>query len=151
MALDFSHVDRYPELRELELRQLARTLLSPNSDLTLESLKDKIHGYTHGKLPHAEKVISMLYQLLEGDESLQEAPLPSFDKQVNGRGWDGLKKALTNSLTTGTFLDSQFYAVGLRSSTGLQTVRPIYFCSAVNVNFMSELLARESLSWILRG
>ena len=51
----FPWTDRYPELRELELRQLARVLLSSDSGPTLGLLKAKVRNYGQGELPHAEQ------------------------------------------------------------------------------------------------
>ena len=106
---NFLPVDRYPELRELELRQLARVLLSSGSGPTFKSSKQKVKCYTHGELPHGGHIISTLYELMESDESVEEASLtvaspPS--QQVFGEDWTGLRRALTSSLTSGTFLDS---------------------------------------------
>ena len=141
-------IDRYPELRELELRQLARVLLSSDPGPTLEFLKMKIKGCAHGELPYAENIIPALYELMENDESVKETPVPvatSPDQHATDGDWEGLKRALTSSLMSGTFLDSQFYAVGSRSSTGLPKIRPVYFCSAVGGSFASKLLGRMSL------
>ena len=140
----FPRIDRYPELRELELRQLARVLLSSDSGPTLELLKMKIKSYAHGELPHAEHILPALYELMENDESVKEMPLPAVaspNQQATGGDWEGLKRALTRSLTSGTFLDSQFYAVESRSSTGLPKIRPIYLCSEVGGSFTSKLVA----------
>jgi len=63
-------------LRELELRQLARVLLSSDSGPTPELLKIKIKNYAHGELPHAEHVLPALYELMENDESVKETSLP---------------------------------------------------------------------------
>ena len=150
----FPWIDRYPELRELELRKLARVLLSSDSGPELGLLKAKIKAYAHGELPHAENILPALYDLMESDESVKELPVPMAilpDKQATGGDWEGLKRALTSSLTSGTFLDSQFYAVESRPSTGLPKIRPVYFCSKVGKGFMSELVACESLTWITRG
>ena len=95
-------------------------------------------------MPHAEDILPALYELMESDESVEETPLPaaaSPDQRVVGRDWDGLKRALTSSLTSGTFLDSQFYAVESRTSADLPKIRPIYFCSAVCSSFASKLVA----------
>ena len=143
---------RYPELRELELRQLARVLLSSDSDPTLGKLKAKIKSYTNGQLPHAEHVLPVFYEIRENDRSVTEALPPkaaSSGQQVTGGHWDQLKEALTNSLTSGTFLDSQFYVTESRSSTGLPKIRPIYFCSTVGGGFPSKLAACGSLAWIV--
>jgi len=140
----FLKIDRYPELRELELRQLARVLLSSDSGLTLGVLNAKIGSYTSGELPHVEHVLPALYELMESDEPVEEMPLPaaaSPSQLVTGSDWDGLKRALTGSLTSGTFLDSQFYAVESRSSTDLPKIRPMYFCSAAGGSFASNLAA----------
>ena len=145
----FSKIDRYPELRELELRQLARVLLSPDSGPALGVLDAKIGTYTSGELPHAEHVLPALYELMESDESVKETPFlaaASHSQQATGGDWGGLKKALTKSLTSGTFLDSQFYAAESRSSTGLPNVRPIYFCSKVGGSFASKLVACKYLT-----
>jgi len=150
----FSQIDRYPELRELELRQLARVLLSSDSGPTLGLLKEKIKGYAHGELPHAENILPALYDLMESDESVKETQVPAAtlpDRQATGGDWEGLKRALTSSLTSGTFLDSQFYAVESRPSTGLPKIRPVYFCSTVGGGLMSELVACKSLARITCG
>ena len=68
----FPRIDRYPELRELELRQLERVLLLSEPGL----LKAKIKAYAHGELPHAENILSALYDLMESDESVKETPVP---------------------------------------------------------------------------
>ena len=118
---EFLLLDRYPELRELEIRQLARVLLSSDSGPALVTLKAKINSYAKRQLSHAEDVLPALYKLVESDESVEEAPSPTVvppNQQVVGGDWDGLKKALTSSLISGTFLDSQFYAVESRSQTG---------------------------------
>jgi len=144
----FPRIDRYPELRQLELRQLARALLSSDPDPTLELLKAKVKSYAHGELPHAEDILPAIYELMESDESVKETQFPvpvPPNQQATGGDWEGLKKALTSSLTSGTFLDSQFYAVESRSSTGLPKIRLVYFCSTVGGNLTSKLAARKSL------
>lgn len=143
---------RYSELRELEIRQLARALLPAASASTLRSLKETIESYTCGKLPHAKHVISALYELMESDESVEEVPLPTAaisNHEATSSDWAGLKKALTSSLTSGTFLDSQFYAVESRSSTGPPKIRPIYFCSMVGGNFVSKLMTCKPIALII--
>jgi len=141
-------------LRELELRQLARVLLSSDSGPTLELLKTKAKSYAHGELPHAEDVLPALYELMESDESVEETPLPAaapLNQETTGGNWEGLKKALTSSLASGTFLDSQFYAVESRSLAGLPKIRPIYFCSTVSGSFASKLVACKSFTWVMYG
>ena len=122
-------------------------LLSSDSGPTLESLKAKINSYAHGELAHAEHIFPALYELMESDESVKETPLPAAappNHQATGGDWEGLKKALTSSLISGTFLDSQFYAAESRFSTGLQKIRPVYFCSTVGGSFTSKLVACKS-------
>jgi len=151
---EFPQIDRYPELRELELRQLARVLLSPEPGPVPGLLKAKIKGYAHGELPHAENILPALYDLMESDESIKDTPpptAPSPDQKTTDGDWEGLKRALTNSLTSGTFLDSQFYAVESRPSTGLPKIQPVYFCSGVGGGFTSELVKCKSLTWIMHG
>ena len=126
---------------------MARVLLSSDSGPIFESLKHNIARYTHGQLPHGKHVISVLYELMEGNVSVEETPLPaaaSPDRGVVSGDWTGLKNALTSSLTSGTFLDSQFYAVKSKSSTDPPKIRPIYFCSAVGGSSMSKLTACKS-------
>ena len=150
---EFSRVDRYPELRVLELRQLARALLSSDSGPVLGALKTKIQSYASGQLPHAEDVLPALYELMESEESIDETPLPaaaSSNRHAIGGDWDGLERALTSSLTSGTFLDSQYYAVESRSSTGLPKIQPVYFCSAVGGSFASKLETCESFAPVIQ-
>lgn len=153
LAFDFSPMDRYPELKELGLRQLARVLLSSEPDRAMASLRGKVKSYTRGELPHAKHVISGLYRLMESNKSVEESPLPptvrSNQQNVDG-DWAGLKKALTSSLTSGTFLDSQFY-VESRSSTGPAEIRQLYFCSPVSTSFASKLMACKSFARIVCG
>ena len=129
-------------------------LLSSEPGPTLGLLKAKIKGYAHGELPHAENILPALYNLMESDESVKDTPppaAPSPDQHATDGDWEGLKRALTSSLTNGTFLDSQFYTVESRSSTGLPKIRPVYFCSTVGGGFMSELIKCKSLTPIMRG
>ena len=150
----FPRIDRYPELRELELRQLARVLLSSKSGPTLGLLRAKVRSYAHGEFPHAEHVLPALYELMESDESVEKTPLPvaaPLNNEAMGGDWEGLKRALTSSLTSGTFLDSQFYTAVSKSSTGLPKVRPIYFCSTVAGSFVSKLVARKSPTRVTCG
>ena len=121
-------------------------LLSSDPDTTLGLLKVKVESYAHGELPHAEHVLPALYELMESDESVEEVPLPAaapLNKEATGGDWEELTRVLTSSLTSGTFLDSQFYAVESRSATGLPNIRPIYFCSTVGGSFASKLVARK--------
>ena len=146
--------DRYPELRELELRQLARVLLSSDSGPTLGLLKTKIKSYGHGELPHAEDILPTLYELMESDESVNEIPLPAAappNQHASSGDWEGLKSALTSSLTSGTLLDSQLYAVESRSLADLPKIRPIYFCSTVGGSFASKLVACKFLTRVICG
>jgi len=150
----FPRIYRYPELRELELRQLARVLLSSDSGPILELLKTKVKSYAHGELSHAEHILPALYELMESDESVKETPFPvvaSPYREATCGDWEGIKRALTMSLTSGTFLDCQFYAAESRSSTGLPKIRPIYFCSAVGGGFAPKLVGCESFTWIMCG
>ena len=152
-AFGLSLGNRYPEIRRLELRQLARELLSSDSSTNSQLLKEAIKSYTGGELPHAKHVIPALYDLIESDEPTEETPLPAAASTSHGTaGWDwtGLKKALTSSLTSGTFLDSQFYAVESRSPTSPSKIRPIYFCSKVGGILTSILMAGGSLTRITR-
>ena len=150
----FPRIYRYPELRELELRQLARVLLSSDSGPTLELLKAKVKSYAHGELSHAEHILPALYEFMESDEPVKETPLPAVAppyREATCGDWEGIKRALTMSLTNGTFLDCQFYAVESRSSTDLPKIRPIYFCSAVGGSFGSKLVGCKSFTWIMCG
>ena len=146
--------DRYPELRELELRQLARVLLSSDSGPTLGLLKTKITSYSHGEFPHADDILPTLYELMESDESVKETPLPAAappNEEASSRDWEGLKKGPTSSLTSGTLLDSRFYAVESGSSTDPPKIRPVYFCSTVGGSFASKLAAYKSFIRIVCG
>lgn len=137
-TVDFSLIDRHPELRRLEITQLAWAL-SSDPDRTIRSLKEKIQSYTRGELPHANHVISALYELMESDDPVEIPVVTSTDKQAPSGDWTGLKKSLTSSLTSGTFLDSQFYAVESKASLGMPKIRPLYFCSTVSNSFTSKL------------
>ena len=72
----FPRIDRYPELRELELRQLERVLLLSEPGPTPGLLKAKIKAYAYGESPHAENILSALYDLMESDESVKETLVP---------------------------------------------------------------------------
>ena len=153
--IGFPQIDRYPELRELELRHLASELVPSVAGPTLGLLKAKIRSYAHGEFPHAEHILSTLYELIENYGLVKAMSFPeaaeSPDQQATNGRWEGLKWVLASSMTSGTFLDSQFYAVESRSSTGLPKIRPVYFCSRVDRNFASRLVARKSLPWVICG
>ena len=104
---------------------------------------------SHGELPHADDILPTLYELTESDEPVKDTQLPAAappNQQASSGDWGALKKALTSSLASGTFPDSQFYVVESRSSTG---VFPQYsgwqFCvQASNTQFPHSDHVRES-------
>ena len=132
---------------------MARTLLSTDSSPALHVLKDKINAYAAGQLPHAKDILPALYELMETDEAFKEttplAPPPAPSKRVTAGGdWEGLKDALIWSLASGSFLDSQFYALDSKPRAGVPMIRPIYFCSMVGGTFLPRLVkCGSSASW----
>lgn len=132
---------------ELELEHLARVLLSTNSSSVLNALKKKIKVYTRGQLLHAKDILPALYELMKKEkpfkETFAQAPAPSrLDTTIGD--WGRLKDALAWSLTSGSFLDSQFYALDSKPLGGALTIRPIYFCGTAGPRaFSSKLLKRE--------
>ena len=141
----FSLRYRYPEIKKLELEELAQALLSADSGPTLDALNGKIKAYTRGQLPHAPDVLPALYELMERKEPLKKAPVQSPESSKDGTtsgDWQRLKDELTRSLTSGSFLDSKFYALDSRPSSGATKIRPIYFCSMVDGGFSSKLTKR---------
>jgi len=122
-----------------------QTLVSTDSSPVLDALKDKIKAYTNGQLSHAEDVLPALYELMERNEPFKEppaqSPVPS-KRNIAGGDWKRLKDALTWSLTSGSFLDSQFYALDSKPPAGVPKIRPIYFCSMVGGAFSSKLVKR---------
>ena len=91
---------------------------------------------------------------METDEAFKETTLlaqpPAPSKRVTaGGGWGrGLKDALTWSLTSGSFLDSQFYALDSKPRAGVPMIRPIYLCSMVGGTFLPRLVkCGFSASW----
>ena len=142
---EFSHRCRYPDIRELELKQLARVLLSTDSSPALHALKDKIKAYTAGQLPHAKHILPALYELMETDEAIKLTaphawPAVPSKPAATGGNWERLKDALTWSLTSGSFLDSQFYALDSKPRAGVPMIRPIYFCSMMGGTFLPRLV-----------
>ena len=125
------------------MKQLARALLSTDSDPALHALKGKIKAYTRGRLPHAKDVLPALYELMGKGEEFKETPTKPLvpPKQgVVGGGWNGLKYALTWSLTSGSFLDSKFYALDSNPQAGAPTIRPIYFSSLADRTFLPRVV-----------
>ena len=115
----------------------------------LDALKDKIKAYTRGQLPHAEDILPALYELMEGNNPIKKAPVesPTPSKRGGADGdWKKLKDALTWSLTSGSFLDSKFYALDSKPTSGAPKIRPIYFCSVVGGTFSSKLVKRRSFT-----
>ena len=129
---------------ELELEHLAQTLLSTASNSALNTLKEKIKVYTCGQLLHAKNVLPALYDLMRRDKLSKEIPAlpPAPSKQSTAdKDWGSLKDALALSLTSGSFLDSQFYALDSKPpAPGTPTIRPIYFCSMAGGPFLSRLM-----------
>lgn len=124
---------------------MAQALLSADSGPALDALKGKIKAYTRGELPHAPDVLPALYELMERKEPLKKAPTQSPESSEDGTtsgDWQRLKDELTRSLTSGSFLDSKFYALDFRPPGGATKIRPIYFCSMVDGTFSLRLTKR---------
>ena len=126
----------------MELEQLARTLLSADPNSALNAFKEKIKACALGQLPHAKDVPPALYGLMGGNKPFDptQPPAPAEETAI-GRGWEKLKDALTLSLTSGSFLDSQFYALDSKPlASDMPMIRPIYFCSMAGGHFSSRLM-----------
>jgi hypothetical protein len=113
----------------------------------LNALKEKITTYTRGQLIHAKDVLPALHELMKKGKLLKETfAQPSAPSKLDTTvgDWGRLKNILTWSLTTGSFLDSQFYALDSNPPRGTPSIRPIYFCSmAGDRTFSSKLLKCE--------
>lgn len=110
----------------------------------MDALKEKIKAYTLGQLLHAEDVLPTLYELMGKGVPLEETPTQPPVLSTAGHDWEELKDALTLSLTSGSFLDSQFYAPDSKPlSPATPTIRPIYFCSMVGETSMSRITKCE--------
>jgi hypothetical protein len=131
---------------------LARTLLSKDSNLALHALKDKIKAYTRCQLPRAKDILPALYKFMESDGMFQETPPQLFAAPkhgIPGGGWEALKDALAWSLTSGSFLDSQLFALDSKPRADAPTIRPIYFCSTAGGDFLPKLVNRGfSTLWL---
>ena len=114
------------------------------------ALKDKIKAYGRGELPYAKDILPALYERMESIESFKERtesikPLKGKTSLLSalsdqGATAGGLKDALTRSLTSGTFLDSQFYALDSKVGSDAPRIRPIHFCSMASSAFVPKLL-----------
>ena len=134
---------------ELELKHLARILLSTDSSSVLSALKEKIKAYTRGQLLHAKDILPALYELMKKETPFKETfaqPLAPSKLDTAVGDWERLKDALAWSLTSGSFLDSQFYVLDSKPLRGAPTIRPIYFCSTAGASAFSSKLLKCELS-----
>lgn len=134
---------RFPEVREVQVEHLARSLLSSTEPWKTAALKRKIEFYVSGALPHAQDVLPALYHRLADPMS---APwcvqCPPKTPPRNDFGRPVLKAELTKSLSSGAFLDMVLYAPASRSGSGGQPkFRPLYFCSAVGGECATKILS----------
>lgn len=130
---------------EIQVEHLARNLLSSIDPWKTAALKRKIEIYTSGALPHAQDVLPALYHRLANPRLLSVRTPHLF--QIPPRGdfdWQPLRRELTKSLSTGTFLNMELHAPESRSSSGQLKLRPLYFCSAVGGEYIAKMLSCTS-------
>lgn len=136
----------FPEIREVQVEHLARSLLSSSEPWKTAALKRKIECYTAGGLPHAQEVLPALYRRFSNPQFLRpvmppmRAPNPFRTLPGDGFDWQVLKAELTKSLSSGAFLNMELYAPTSRSSGGHPKLRPLYFCSAVGSECTIKIL-----------
>lgn len=126
----------------MQIEHLARNLLSSIEPWKTVALKRKIEAYTSGSLPHAQDVLPILYHRLANPRLLSIRTPPPL--QAPSRGdfdWQVLKNELTKSLSSGTFLNMELYALESRSSGGKPKLRPLYFCKAVGCEYTAKMLS----------
>lgn len=121
-----------------------------SSCLPVTALRGRSKEYAAGKLPHAQDAVLMLYDLLSGDNALgsgwalppgSQSPSVSFPP-TEKRVWDcvELKDAIVQSLCSGIFIDSKFYApVTSTQPNHPPNLQPLYFCSSVNPVVIQKL------------
>lgn len=141
----------YPEIREVQVQHLARSLLSSSEPWKTAALKRKIECYTAGGLPHAQEVLPALYRRFANPQFLRpvtppmRAPHPLRAPPGDGFDWQVLKAELTKSLSSGAFLNMELYAPTSRSSGSRPKLRPLYFCSAVGSECTIKILYCASI------
>ena len=130
----------------MQVKHLARSLLSSSEPWKTAALKRKIECYTAGGLPHAQEVLPALYRRFANPQALRpvapstRAPRPLQAPPKDGFEWQVLKTELTRSLSSGAFLNMELYAPTSRSSGGRPKLRPLYFCSAVGSECTIKIL-----------
>ena len=137
----------FPEVREVQVEHLARSLLSSGEPWKTAALKRKIECYTSGGLPHAQDVLPTLYHRLANPRFL--GPINSSMRtprplQAHPRGsfnWKLLKIELTKSLSSGVFSTTELHAPVSRLSGGQPKLRPLYFCSSVGGEYTAKILS----------
>ena len=132
----------FPEIMEVQVEHLARNLLSSIEPWKTAALKRKIEVYTSGALPHAQEVLPALYHRLASPRLLPMRTPHQFQMPLRGDfDWRILKRELTKSLSTGTFLNMELRAPEFRSSSGQLKLRPLYFCGAAGGEYTTKILS----------
>ncbi|KAF9648598.1 hypothetical protein BDM02DRAFT_2211634 [Thelephora ganbajun] len=141
------YTSRFPEVREVQVEHLARSLLSSIEPWKPAALKRKIEFYTSGALPHAQDILPALYHRLANPRlPSMRTPHPFQLPSRGGFDWQVLKTELTKSLSTGSFLNMELYAPASRSSGSHPKLCPLYFCSAVGGDYTTKILSCASFS-----
>ena len=115
---------------------------------TRKELREKIVGLSPSQLLRATDTLAMIWDGMVGPldlPTLEPEPSPSL-KPLPFLNWDRVKLALLKSISTGTFIDAQFFAYGAVRNGLPMDLRPLYTSSIVVQEWGAAITTRRLIS-----
>jgi hypothetical protein len=112
---------------------------------TRKQFREKVANISPSRLLRATDTLAMIWDGMVGPldlPSLEPTP-PSFPKPPPSPNWDRVKLALLKSISTGTFIDVQFFAYNAISNDLPVDLRPLYTSSIVIERWGAAITTRE--------
>ena len=119
-----------------------------------EQLREKIAALSQSQMLHATDVLAMIWNGVIGSRDLQmpDSKSPPFVQPTFFLNWLRVKLALLKSISTGTFIDVQFFAYNAIDNDTPVDLRPLYTSSIAIEKWGAAIATRklESLSKSIR-
>ena len=112
--------------------------------VTRRQLRDKIASLSQSELGHAADALVMIWDGVVGPldppQELKYTLSPKFTPSPN---WHRVQLALLKSISTGTFVDIQFYAYNAIHNDLPRDLRPLFTSSIVIEEWAAAITTRE--------
>ena len=142
----------FPEILTIQVSRLVSKIKEESGgdteSATTKELQEKISALPQSRLARSTDALAMIWNGIIGplDVPALEPKLSTFPGLLPFLNWHRVKLALLRSISTGVFIDAQFFAYDAISNGLPVDLRPLYTSTIAIQKWAAEIITRKSES-----